>query len=237
LASDSRGLKIGTRILIGLYALLAVALGAVLVTVWRLPAPGDISQALTQNPEMYTLSLGHMTDLTLRAFAYLKLPLGLAALAFGLGAALLIAWRNNLSRAALAIVASMVIFFQAARVALVRFDPYLGSYDLAQVLKSAPPGELIEADAYYSFSSVFFYTNRTALLLNGRNNNLEYGSYAPRAPKVFIDDQDFVRLWTRPSRYYLLASGPDRPHLEELVGKGNLHLVAASADNYLLVNH
>ena len=25
----------------------------------------------------------------------------------------------------------------------------------------SPPGQLIEADAYYAFSSVFFYTNRT----------------------------------------------------------------------------
>ena len=43
-------------------------------------------------------------------------------------------------------------------------------------------------DQYYTFSSIFFYTNRTALLLNGRNNNLEYGSYAPGAPNVFIND-------------------------------------------------
>ena len=41
---------------------------------------------------------------------------------------------------------------------------------------------------YYTFSSVFFYTNRDALLLNGRFNNLVYGSYAPGAPNVFIDD-------------------------------------------------
>ena len=52
----------------------------------------------------------------------------------------------------------------------------------------APPGQLIADNQYYTFSSVFFYTNRRALLLNGRVNNLEYGSYAPGAPDVFIDD-------------------------------------------------
>ena len=52
-----------------------------------MPAPGDISRALTQNPELYTLSLGHMTDLTLRAFAYLRSPLALAGVAFLVGAA------------------------------------------------------------------------------------------------------------------------------------------------------
>ena len=37
----------------------------ILVLVSRLPAPGDISQALSQHPELYTLSMGHMGDLTL----------------------------------------------------------------------------------------------------------------------------------------------------------------------------
>ena len=48
---------------------------------------------------------------------------------------------------------------------------------------------------YYTFSSIFFYTNRDALLVNGRFNNLVYGSYAPGAPDVFIDDQQWKALW------------------------------------------
>ncbi len=56
-----------------------------------LPAPGDISAALTQNPEVYTLSLGHMGDLTLRSFAYLRTPLAVAGVAFLVGA--IGAWR------------------------------------------------------------------------------------------------------------------------------------------------
>ncbi len=78
-------------------------------------------------------------------------------------------------------------------------------------LLKAPPGDLIEDDAYYTFSSVFFYTNRPALLLNGRKTNLEYGSYAPGAPDVFIDDSDLARLWREPKRYYLLIEGPVAP--------------------------
>ena len=50
------------------------------------PAPGDISQALSHNPRAYTLSLGHMEDLTLASFAYLRLPLAVAAVAFLIGA-------------------------------------------------------------------------------------------------------------------------------------------------------
>jgi hypothetical protein len=131
----------------------------------------------------------------------------------------------------------MILFFHAARVALIRFQDYLGSYPLAESLQQSPPGQLIEADAYYAFSSVFFYTGRTALLLNGRENNLEYGSYAPGAPDVFIDDARFISLWKESARYYLLTYGTDLPHLEQLVGRADLRVVKKNAENYLLTNH
>jgi hypothetical protein len=130
----------------------------------------------------------------------------------------------------------MVLFFHAARVAMVSFDNYLGSYPLAQALEAAPPGDLIEADTYYSFSSVFFYTNRTALLLNGRINNLEYGSNARGAPQVFIRDSDFVRLWSSPQRHYLLVYGTSVPHYQELVGASRMHVVKESGGNFLMTN-
>jgi 4-amino-4-deoxy-L-arabinose transferase-like glycosyltransferase len=237
LSNGGRWIRVATYALLTTCAILFVALSTVLLSVWSIPAHGDISQALNQQPpEAYTLSLAHLRDLTLNAFAYLKLPLGLAALAFGGCAVALVFSRNHIRRTVLVVAASMIVFFQAARIALVRFDSYLGSYPLAQRLLQSPPGQLIEADAYYAFSSVFFYTNRTVLLLNGRINNLEYGSYAPDAPKVFIDDSQFVSLWMQDSRYYLLAYGSDVPHVEELVGKPNVHVVAENAGNYLLTN-
>ena len=236
LSRGGRSVRACTYALLATCTILFAVLLFLLLLVWRVPAPGDISQALTQHPELYTHSLGHIWDLTLNAFAYLKLPLGLAALAFGGCAVALAFWRNNVWRTVFAIAISMIIFFQAARIALVRFDNYLGSYPLAERLQQSPPGELIEADAYYAFSSVFFYANRTALLLNGRMNNLEYGSYAPDAPQVFIDDNKFASLWQQESRWYLLAYGTDMPHLEQLVGHENLHVVAENGGNYLLTN-
>ena len=120
---------------------------------------------------------------------------------------------------------------------MVVFDPYLSSRLLAEALMQAPPGQLIEDDAYYTFSSVFFYANRQALLLNGRKTNLEYGSYAPGAPHVFIEDKDFAGLWTRPERYYLLIEGPSLPRIENLVSKPALHVVRESGGKFLLTNH
>jgi len=229
--------RAATRVLLGIFALLCAVLSALLVLVWHLPAPGDISQALTQHPELYTLSLGHMRDLTLGAFAYLKLPLALAAFAFGACALALSVWAKTVSRSVLVIAACMIVLFHAARIALIRFDPYLGSYPLTVGLLESPPGGLIEANSYYAFSSVFFYTKRTALLWNGRNNNLEYGSYAPGAPDVFIDDDKFTSLWMQPSRYYLLAYGSELPRVAHLVGMDNVYVVRVNAGNYLLTNH
>ena len=236
-ASGGHLVRAGTGILLAFFTLLFVTLSVILLCVWSLPAQGSIANALTQHPDLYTLSLGHIRDLTLNAFAYLKLPLGLAAFAFGAGAMALQAWRAEFRKSTFVIAASMILFFQAARIALIRFDSYLGSYPLAESLQHSPPGQLIEADAYYAFSSVFFYTGRTGLLLNGRNNNLEYGSYAPGAPDAFIDDTKFVSLWTRADRYYLLAYGTDVPHLEQLVGRSNLHVVAEDSGDYLMSNH
>ena len=121
-----------------------------------------------------------MEDLTVTSLAYLRLPLALAGVAFLIGA--LGTLRATGQRAFLALAVMMALFFQAARLAMVGFDPYLSSRPLAEALRQAPAGRLVVDHHYYEFSSVFFYTNRTALLLNGRFNNLVYGSYAPGRP-------------------------------------------------------
>jgi hypothetical protein len=119
--------------------------------------------------------------------------------------------------------------------ALVVFDPYLSSRPLAEALNHAPEGRLIVDGAYYPFSSVLFYSNRNALLLNGRMNNLEYGSYAPGAPQVFIDDAEFVRVWGT-MRCYLVADRNGLARLSALVGPARLHQVAESGGKFLFTN-
>jgi hypothetical protein len=131
----------------------------------------------------------------------------------------------------------MVLFFHAARLAMVVFDPYLSSRQLAEALEKSPPGRLIVNHHYYTYSSVFFYTNRTALLLNGRFNNLEYGAYAPDAPDVFLDDAQFKRLWQEPERWYIVVSQAAAPRLEALAGEESFTLVAQSGGKLLLTNH
>ncbi|HET8923512.1 MAG TPA: glycosyltransferase family 39 protein [Candidatus Acidoferrum sp.] len=234
MAGESRWLGVGTKILGAISSLAVFAIAAILYTVRSAPTPGDISRALQQHPEAYTLSLGHMGDLTIQSFAYLRGPLVLAGVAFFIGA--LAAWTLHGSRAYVAIAVMMVLFLHASRRALMAFDPYLSSRPLAEALVRAPDGRLILNGAYYSFSSVFFYTNRSALLLNGRVNNLEYGSYAPGSPQVFINDSEFTNLWSSAERLYVLTDGGDVGHLNELVHREKLHLIAESGGKMLYSN-
>ena len=198
-------------------ALACVACLGLLIATAGTSATGDISSSLTHNPDAYTLSLGHMQDLTLDSFAYLRGPLVLAALAFAIGA--VSAFRRPERPALLGAAAMMVVFFQAARWAMVSFDPYLSSRPLARALDEAPPGELILDDQYYAFSSLVFYRNESVGLWNGRVNNIEYGSYAPGAPDVFVDDAELVRRWRGGERLYLATFVDRLPAVEALLGE------------------
>jgi len=197
-------------------------------------APGDIAQALSRHPDAYTLSLGHMGDLTAASLAYLRMPLVVAGFATFFGVIGAFATRGM--RSALALAIMMVLFFQAARAALGTFDPYLGSYPLAHALNQAPPGGLIIDNPYYEFSSVFYYGNRTGLILNGRVNNLEYGSYAPDAPRVFIQDADFVSRWRSADRWYVASDDENVAHLRGLVGVAALHPIVNAGGKTIYTN-
>ncbi len=234
MAGGGRLVRGGTVVLTIVSSVCAAACLAILFLVRSVPTPGDISQALSSHPGAYTLSLGHMQDLTLDSFAYLRLPLALAAVAFLLGALGTIRATNL--RAFLFTGAMMVVFFQAARLAMVAFDPYLSSRPLAERLNASPAGELIVDHHYYEFSSMFFYTNRTAWLLNGRFNNLVYGSYAPGAPNIFLTDGEFSQRWSLPQREYFVAELKGIQRVAKLVNAKAINVVAESGGKLLVSN-
>lgn len=234
MAEENQWAKWGTKFLGAIFALCAIVVASILFFVRNMSAPGDISRALHQHPEAYTLSLGHMGDLTLTSFAYLKFPLFVALVAFLIGAIAAFFLRGK--RAYLSIALAMVVFIHAARLALVVFDPYLSSRPLAEALLHAPQGQLIINGQYYAFSSVFFYTNRSALLWNGRVNNLEYGSYAPGSPSVFIGDREFLARWSSSDRFYVLSDGDGISHLQSLVDSAHLYLILESGGKTLYSN-
>ena len=214
------------------FGVAGVGATAVLAATWGLPAGEDISRELSSNPDAYTLSLGHFQDLTLGAFAYLRGPLALALMAFALGAAG--GWALSRHRALAALACAAVLLFHAAHWAMRAFDPYLSSRVLAEAYSEEPPGTLVLDHEYYAFSSVPFYANRQVLLLNGRKNNIEYGSHAPDAPDVFLSDGGLAALWSAPGHAYLVTYREDRPRFEGLLGASRLRTVTESGGKVLL---
>jgi len=234
MTDESIWIRRGNRVLLAIALCAGLICISLAVAVWNYPAPGDISQALESRPGTYTLSLDHMKDLTLSSFAYLRTPLLVAGAAFLIG--VLGLFRAGSRRAFFAAALMMVLFFHAARLALVVFDPYLSSRPLADALLQSPPGELVVDHHYYTYSSIFFYTNRKAWLRNGRINNLVYGSYAPDAPDVFLNDRQFHDLWLRPGRCYLVVANTGITKLRQLVGADQLHTVLSSGGKSVLTN-
>ena len=236
MANGGGWIKAGNRVLAAIAACCAVAILAILIIDWHVPTPGDIVSALTSNPGAYKESLGHLQDLTIRSFAYLRLPLVVAGVAFLIGAVGTLFASGR--RAFLAAALMMIVFFHAARIAMKSFDPLLGSHALAEAFLQAPEGTMVARGHFYDFSSVFFYTQRTGLLhpdWHGRVN-LEYGSYAPGASKAFIDDAELATLWGNGARCYLFLVDGDIPDYRSIVGSSRMYVVAKSGGKSLFTN-
>jgi len=234
MAFRSNSGRLETRIVAAIAAAAFTAIATILVLTKGLPTPGDISSALSHNPGAYKLSMGHMLDLTLSSFAYLRLPLVIAGIACLIGA--IGAWQFRGERAFLAIAAMMVVFFHAARLALVVFDPYMSSRPLADALNRLPKGELIVEGDYNTVSSIFFYHEVNPLILNGRFFVLEYGSYAPDAPKAFIGDGDLKQLWAGSTRYYLVTKQRSEERIRSVAHGLPLFEIFASGGKVILSN-
>src|SRR6185437_15668558 len=107
-------------------------------------------------------------------------------------------------------------------IAYVRFEPMMSSRAMARTINriAAPQDELIlYGDQSYG-SSIIFYTRRQAYLVNGRTTSMEWGSYYPDAPKIFLDDAQLLAMWGTGPRKFLFVP-PDngyRRHVEAMLG-------------------
>src|ERR1041385_5662593 len=188
---------------------------------WQAKAPPrgyDIAELLKKNPQDYALSFGHFLDLTAHAMGAFKVPLLATGIAFALGTILnLVLRRKNRAFAAnMALAAMTVALLLATHRALEIFSPVLSSKALAQEIeRNWQPGAVIEDNGdYEAASSVNFYTHRQIRILNGRCNNIWYGSKFPDAPQIFDDNASFERLWNSNTRVFLLTDAKARPKSE-----------------------
>ena len=229
----------GQGVLALLGVLAASTLGYLLWASRHLSPAEDISQVLTENPENYRLALGHMSDLTVSAFAALRVPaLGAAvSLALGFGLALLQRLRGKALSASVVTALAVACFLYFAHMALGTFDPYLSSKPLAVAIKERlSPSDLVVINGeYQGGSSIGFYLPQKVLLLNGRMTGLEFGSYYPDAPPAFINDADIARLWQGERRVFLFTR-EDQVEAVKKVLPGELFPVASAGGKAVYSN-
>jgi 4-amino-4-deoxy-L-arabinose transferase-like glycosyltransferase len=188
------------------YAVVMLALGIVafvistmVVALSPVQPHAEFADLLKKAPQMYKLSMGHLFDLTMGAMSVFHWPLILEGGGFLAGTFLLWMFRKRGSAfwSNVALAGMMVILFQAIHISLGIFNPVLGSKVLADgIERQYRSGDLIVVDGAYSeASSVNFYMGVPMHMLNGRFNDLWYGSLFPDSPQVFEDDASFSRLW------------------------------------------
>jgi 4-amino-4-deoxy-L-arabinose transferase-like glycosyltransferase len=216
-SSERRSGRVCARILLVLGITICLTAGTLAVVLPPLPSGSDFADALRKDSDLYTLSMGHLFDLTPKALGAFRLPLALTSVGFFAGTVLnwLFRKRNETAKGNLSLAGMMVVVLCAVHLALGVFYPVLGSKALADVVqREYQPGDVVVCDGEYAnASSVNFYTGIQLRILNGRMNALWYGSYFPDAPRIFDDDLSFQKLWSSPQRVFFLtfdARGPER---------------------------
>ena len=188
----------------------------------------DIQQGILAPPGSYTVP----------SFQALLPPLLLAAGVLLIGAAVAFG-AALLGRARLAfacLIAVMLGMFPLIHWGLVLFEPHRSIRALATGLSQARrPGDVIVVEGpYENFAALNVYTRGSALVLNGRFGDLEFGSHQPEALGRFLDDESFNGLWGSGTRVFLLTSSASR--VESLQRRDGGAILGRTGHKWLLVN-
>jgi len=229
----------------GTLAVICIAASAVLAAgLWssrHLPFVPDIGTVLAKpNLQAETLSMGHMLDLTGESFAALRLPAILAAIVLLVGPAFAFWLRRRGAQfaATWATAATMAVFLIAAHIALVRFDPFLGSRSMArQIAPELHSTDRVMIYGDQSFgSSLLFYLRRPIELVNGNTTSMWWGSTYPDAPHIFLDDQELQSAWNSREQVFLFVPQHERVKVEALL-PGPLHIASEASGKVIFTNH
>ena len=213
----------------------------------KLPYVPDIGTLLAHREVGgYTLSMSHFFDLTGPSFAALRLPATIAATALLIGP--LVGWvlrlRGKHIAATISIAVTLSAFLISAHIAFARFDPMLGSKQLADAIlaKGSPSDSLIVYHDQSDASSVIFYTHdffrRPAHVVmprcspQGIGSSLVWGSCYPDAPDIFLSENQLSTMWGTGERKWLFAQDEYQDKAQHLLA-GRLYPVRSIADKQL----
>ncbi len=170
----------------------------------------DISSLMQTHPtSFYRVAMSDFMDLTPQSFADLRhqASSALAIVLCGFLAAWILRKRNRATAANVTMALMMAAFFFCANWALGVFMPRLSSAPLAKsILESWRAGDkIVLYGEYDAASSIGFYTRKQILIFNGRYNGLEFGSYYPDAPHIFLNDRTFWPVWNGEQTVFLIV--------------------------------
>ena len=177
---------------------------------------GDISLVLRRyDPGFYRFAMGHVFDLTVRAFADLRAPSMIAAFALLMmfATAWILRQRNLHNAGTIVMSAGTLMLLFAVNMAYGRFEPQLSSRSLAMQLNQylRPGDRVVFYGDFAAASSLAFYTHRRLYMYEAPYSELDYGSRFPDAPKIFLNDRDFSSLWRGNDRVFLIVPSMQLP--------------------------
>jgi 4-amino-4-deoxy-L-arabinose transferase-like glycosyltransferase len=204
-------------------------------------APGtQISDLLIDRPGTYTLSLGHLRDLTLQSLGIFGTPLwqiGIALLS-GTGLAWWFRRRGSTYKSNLALGAMMVGVLFCVHQGYVIFSPELSSKPLALAIRQQyAPGDIIVLNGPYAWGSTLnFYTGAPVHLLSANRNDLWFGSLFSDAPKVFEDAGSFAQMWNGQSRVFLFTKEFNKQDALSRIDPASVYLLARQGNKMVFTN-
>jgi 4-amino-4-deoxy-L-arabinose transferase-like glycosyltransferase len=217
----------------------------------HLPYVADIGMLLAhRGVGNYEIAMSHLFDLTGPSFAALRLPAIMAAIALLIGpaAGLLLRIKGKHLASTVSVALTSAVFLIAAHIAFARFDPILGSKQLADTIiaKGTPDDTFIIFGDQTAGSSVIFYTHqflrgKPALMVfprcsqHNQGSTLLWGSCYPDSPDIFISEDQLIKMWGTGERKWLFAQDDiyDSRNKAQQLMAGRLYFVQALADKTL----
>jgi 4-amino-4-deoxy-L-arabinose transferase-like glycosyltransferase len=205
-----------------------------------LPPGTEISDVLTDRPGTYTLSLGHLSDLTARSLGIFRTPLWEigAVLLIGTGLSWWFRRRGSPYRGNLAMAAMMIGVLFCVHQAFVIFSPEISSKPLALAIqREYKPGEVIVLNGEYAWGSTLnYYTGVQVHLINTKRNDLWFGSLFPDAPAIFEDNASFAKMWNGSERVYLFTKEFNEEKALAGIDPTTVFLLAREGNKLVLTN-
>ncbi len=240
--ADSKVRRSGRRVAATMFGIAVPAFLVAMTLLWyseAVPIGSHLADVLTQNPGDYSLSFGHIFDLTPKAMGFFRVPLALTGIALLLGtlASWLLRRKGKVVAGNIALALMSLIFLLCAHQGLSIFAPILSSKELSDAVSQAyKPGDAVVINGTYEDGSTLnFYGHFRLHVVDSRDNgNLYYGSLFPDSPKIFENDDSLAKLWTSPRRVFLWTEIDDIPASVKNTG---YTILARSGGKYILVNH